>query len=83
MGRIRTVEITSITDKLFSKYSIDSFSDKFAENKLKLQSLPEEFPSKKVLNRVAGNITRLYKRKQAEMKKLLEGGPEEFVDDEE
>lgn len=76
MGRIRTVEIRSITDKVLDKYGLDSFSDKFRDNKERLKSLAEEFPSKKVLNRVAGNITRLFKEKRAEMKRLLEGGPE-------
>ncbi|MBD3312720.1 30S ribosomal protein S17e [archaeon] len=81
MGRIRTVEIRSITDKILGKYSLDSFSDKFRDNKERLKSLAEEFPSKKVLNRVAGNITRLFKDKRAEMKELLEGGPQEIEDE--
>jgi len=82
MGRIRTVEIRSVTDRVLTKYPLDSFSDKFSENKAKLKSLPEEFPSKKVLNRVAGNITRLFKQKRKEMKELLEGGEQVFEDEE-
>jgi ribosomal protein S17E len=84
MGRIRTDEIRSITDKVLSKYSLDSFSSNFRENKERLKSMPEEFPSKKVLNRVAGSITRAFKKKQKEMEKLLEPGPtvseEDFED---
>ncbi len=71
MGRIRTVEIRSITDKVLSKYPIETFGPKFRENKELLKSKPEEFPSKKVLNRVAGNITRLYKLNKKEKAKLL------------
>jgi len=77
------VEIRSVTDKVLSKYPLDSFSDKFRANKERLKSLPEVFPSKKVLNRVAGNITRLFKKSKVEMKELLEGGPQEDVDEEE
>jgi len=71
MGRIRTVEIRSVTDKVISKYPLSTFTDVFRKNKEHLKSLPEEFPSKKVLNRVAGNITRLFKLKKEEKEKLL------------
>lgn len=81
MGRIRTVEIRNITDELLDKYELDSFSDEFRDNKERLKSLPEEFPSKKVLNRVAGNLTRLFKKKKAEMKELLEGPSQEFEEE--
>jgi ribosomal protein S17E len=77
MGRIRTDEIRSITEKVLSKYSLESFSSSFRENKEKLKSMPEKFPSKKVLNRVAGSITRAFKQKQIEMQKLLEPGSAE------
>ena len=62
MSRIRTDYVKVITNKLLSKYKLEDFSKDFRENKEKLKSLPEEFPSKKVLNRVAGYITRLYKK---------------------
>jgi len=82
MGRIRTTEIRVITDEVLSKYPLEEFSDKFRDNKERLKALPEEFPSKKVLNRVAGNITRRFKQKRAEMKRLLEGGEQVFEDEE-
>jgi ribosomal protein S17E len=81
MGRIRNDFIRGITDDLLSKYPIDSFTERFQDNKEKLKELPEEFPSKKILNRVAGNITNLFKKKQKEMKSLLEESSR--VDDEE
>ncbi len=71
MGRIKTVEIRSITNSILGKYSLESFSDQFYENKKKLKDLPEVFPSKKVLNRVAGAITREYKKYKNKMKELL------------
>ncbi len=71
MGRIKTIDIRVITDKLLTKYKLSDFSRDFRKNKEKLKSLPEEFPSKKVLNRVAGNLTRLFKKKETERAKLL------------
>ncbi len=71
MGRIRTDEIKNITSMILGKYTLSYFSDDFETNKQRLKSLPEEFPSKKVLNKVAGYITFLYKREREEEKKLL------------
>ena len=71
MGRIRNVEIKSISDEVLSKYPLKDFSDDFVSNKEKLKSMPEEFPSKKILNRVAGNIVRLVKRSREEEAKLM------------
>ena len=78
MGRIKTDEIKNITKLIIDKYTLSSFSDDFETNKNRLKSFPEEFPSKKVLNKVAGYITFKYKKQREEEKKLLEpsGGEE-------
>ncbi len=70
MGRIRDTTIRVITELILKKYPIESFSNDFYKNKQKLLSLPEEFPSKKILNRVAGSLTREYKKFIKEQKML-------------
>jgi len=72
MGRIRTSEIKNITKLVIEKYTLSSFSDDFEKNKEILKSFPEEFPSKKVLNKIAGYITFKYKKEREAEKRLLE-----------
>ena len=80
MGRIRTVEIKSITEQLLTKYDLESeFSADFRANKEKLKAIPEELPSKKVMNRVAGYLVKLFKEHQAEQRELL--GKESVIDE--
>lgn len=81
MGRIRTVQIQNITNELISKYSIDNFTDNYSQNKDKLHTMPEEFPSKKIMNKVAGSLTRSVKKHKDEMQKLL--NPSEPAEEEE
>jgi len=71
MGRIRTNQITSITGDLVGKYKIESFADNFSANKAKLKEIPEVLPNKKIANKVAGSITRDFKKHRVEMEKLL------------
>ncbi len=80
MGRIRTTQSSNITSELISKYGIDSFSEDYNKNKEKMKTFPEEFPSKKIMNKVAGSITRAYKKNKEDMQKLLT--PSEPVEDE-
>lgn len=79
MGRIRTDEIKNITGLLISKYSLSYFSDDFNKNKELLNSLPEELPSKKVRNKVAGHLVFLTKKHREEEQKLLEPTKESEV----
>jgi len=72
MGRIRTSQIKTIADLLIGKYGIDKFSGDFDKNKELLNGLPEELPSKTILNKTAGYIAFLYRKRKAEQKKLLE-----------
>lgn len=77
MGRIRTDEIKKITKLIIGKYTLSRFNTDFANNKIVLHSFPEEFPSPKILNRVAGYIAFLVKKSKEEEKRLLNPVQEE------
>jgi len=70
MGRIRTDEVKNITNLVVGKYGLETFSDDFRKNKDLLKSLPEEFPSMQILNKVAGCIVMMTKKARAEARKL-------------
>ena len=61
MGRIKS-KLVKRTSNIFIKED-DRFSDKFEDNKTILGNL---MPSKKVRNQMAGQLTRLKKRKLKE-----------------
>ena len=59
MGRIKTTNIKSKGQQLFSKHK-DSFTTDFHKNKLVIQELTI-IPSKKIKNVLSGYVTRLKK----------------------
>ncbi len=66
MGRIKTIPIKRATHKLIEKYG-DRFTSNYEKNKEILKSLVSS-PSKKLINCIAGYVTRIT-RKGAEAKK--------------
>jgi len=66
MGRVRPRYIKSLGEKLLEMYP-ERFTDNFEENKKAVAELAD-IPSKTVRNRVAGDITRLVKRRKAQEK---------------
>lgn len=66
MGRIKTIPIKTLGDRLIEEHS-DKFTTDFEKNKKVLESL-KDIKSKKIRNILAGYITK-------EMKKMGKGGP--------
>ena len=64
MGRIKTTPIKRKTNELFAQHK-DKFTTDFAENKKVVGGLIET-ESKKIINVIAGYITRLVNRGQIE-----------------
>ncbi len=62
MGRIKTRVIKNNAKKFSETYG-DMFGTDFQKNKEALKSL-DMIKSKKVLNKIAGSLTRLYKNKK-------------------
>ncbi|MEM5815007.1 MAG: 30S ribosomal protein S17e [Candidatus Aenigmatarchaeota archaeon] len=60
MGRIKTLMIKNIGEKLYEKYK-DEFTNDFNKNK-EIVKKYANIPSRKLRNVVAGYITRLKKR---------------------
>ena len=63
MGRIKTKNIKSLTEEVFSKYR-ESFTTDFEKNK-KAVSAYLDGGGKKIRNTVAGYVTRLAKTREA------------------
>jgi len=69
MGRIKTMLIKRVANKLFRTYP-DRFNTKFEDNKLIVGEL-DMLDSKKMRNVIAGYVTRLVKQKKKEEAMLL------------
>jgi small subunit ribosomal protein S17e len=62
MGRIKTMRIKRVTNKLVAEHRKD-FKEDFVENK-KLVEKYADIPSKKLRNIIAGYVTRLIRAKE-------------------
>ncbi|MEM4703067.1 MAG: 30S ribosomal protein S17e [Candidatus Pacearchaeota archaeon] len=60
MGRVKSTAIKKTAKKLFEEHN-ELFTEKFEENKLRVQELVE--CDKKTRNKIAGYITRLKNKK--------------------
>ena len=62
MGRIKTAFVKRLSEQLLSKFR-DRFTTDFQENKERVKELVD-YPSKKIINQVAGYITRKMRKYQ-------------------
>jgi small subunit ribosomal protein S17e len=62
MGRIKTSFVKRISDELLKRFP-EYFTENFEENKARVKEVLD-YPSKKVINQVAGYITRKVKNKK-------------------
>lgn len=62
MGRIKTSFVKRVSEQLLSKFK-DRFTTNFEENKAVVKELID-YPSKKIINQIAGYITRKMKKYQ-------------------
>ncbi len=83
MGRIRTLQVKGITEKLISKYGSDKFKTEYSQNKAILKSIPEKIPSKKIMNKVAGCIITFLRKEKREAEMLEKQDTEDTSEDEE
>ncbi|MHA1409523.1 MAG: 30S ribosomal protein S17e [Candidatus Odinarchaeia archaeon] len=67
MGRVRTVQVKSVTQQLVELYA-DKFNEDFEHNK-KVVNEVAEIHSKKMRNKVAGYITHLVNLERKQIKK--------------
>lgn len=62
MGRIKTTLIKRVSTKLYKEHK-ESFSDSFADNKKKVETMISGNASKKIRNVIGGYVTRMAKSK--------------------
>jgi len=62
VGRIKTAFVKRVSEQLLAKFR-DRFTTDFQENKERVKELVD-YPSKKIINQIAGYITRKMKKYQ-------------------